>query len=177
MTKRMPKPRNTLKKKPKKRTGPKPTPKGLRQRLDAAFSWYIRLMHSDDKGMLQCFTCKQRLYWTKADNGHFISRRYYATRWRPDNCRPQCKSCNLYNSGEQWLFGKYLDQFYGAGHSERMHEIATKDKNKEPNEEYKKIYIEYYEAKVAAILAKRVKTDCRIRGGVPSRIQRRIRLD
>ena len=91
------------------------------------------------------------------------------------NCRPQCKSCNLYHSGEQWLFGKLIDEQHGHGTADRLYKRATTDENKEPTADEKKALIEYYEGKVAAILARRIKTDPGIAGKVPKKMMQRVR--
>lgn len=39
----------------------------------------------------KCFTCGVT---TDLEVGHFISRRFLATRWDLDNCHLQCKRCN-----------------------------------------------------------------------------------
>lgn len=135
----------------------------------------MRLIHSDDEtGMGKCFTCDQELHWTKLQNGHFISRARMATRFRPDNCRPQCYACNIRRSGEQWLFGKKLDEHYGQGHADRMYRLSQRT-HQFTKEQYE-IYIEYYEAHCAAILAKRAARDSKERGGVPKKLEGRIRL-
>lgn len=177
MTKRTPKPkaRNSTKKRPHKRKGPKPTKKGLRTRLDQVFSWYMRLIHSDDKtGMGRCWTCDKEEHWTKLQNGHFVSRMRYATRWRPDNCRPQCYACNITRQGEQWKFGKKLNEHYGEGHAEKMFRLS--ERTYQPTKETYEIYIDYYEAHCAAILARRAPYNRGTDRGVPKKLEGRIRM-
>ena len=176
MTKRTTKPKNknSIKKKPKKKPGPKTTRKGLRFSLDRAFSWYIRLTHADEDGICTCFTCGKRLHWSQIQNGHFVSRGKLATRWRPDNCRPQCYGCNITRNGEQWKFGQALDAYYGQGHAEKMFRLSNR-KYHLTNEQYE-AYIEYYEGHVATILAKRIKRDRRERERIPDRVSQRLRL-
>lgn len=44
--------------------------------------------------------------------GHFIPRRYVATRWHPLNVWPQCSRCNVELSGNLKLYeGKLVSQF------------------------------------------------------------------
>jgi hypothetical protein len=62
--------------------------------LDAIFSRYIRLLYADEKGIVDCYTCGIRLPINEIQNGHYIHRADYATRWLPDNCKPQCEPCN-----------------------------------------------------------------------------------
>ena len=176
MTRRTTKPKNknSIKQKPKKKPGPKTTRKGLRFSLDRAFSWYIRLTHADEDGICTCFTCGKRLHWSQIQNGHFVSRGKLATRWRPDNCRPQCYGCNITRNGEQWKFGQALDAFYGPGHAEKMFRLSNR-KYRLTDEQYE-AYIEYYEGHVATILAKRIKRDRREQQRIPDRVSQRLRL-
>lgn len=174
MTKRTSRARNKLRKRPSKKRGPKPTKRGLRAKLDRAFSWYIRLTHADDAGNCTCFTCGKVEHWSKIQNGHFISRGRYITRFRPDNCRPQCYACNIRRNGEQWLFGKYLDEYYGKGHSEALYRLSLR--TYEPTKQQYEDYIEYYEGHVATILAKQIKRDSSERSRIPEKALQGLHL-
>ena len=69
----------------------------LVKKLDAVFSQYIRLKDADEFGNATCFTCGKVDHWKKLQNGHFQSRKHYATRWDEMNCQVQCVSgCNMY---------------------------------------------------------------------------------
>jgi len=88
----------------------KPTRSKLVKKLDVIFSQYIRLKYSDKHGMTECFTCGKRDHWKKMQCGHFQSRKNYSTRWHEDNVRVQCVGCNMFKSGEQYVFGLKLGQ-------------------------------------------------------------------
>ena len=92
----------------------------LVKKLDAVFSQYIRLKNADEFGNATCFTCGKVDHWKKLQNGHFQSRKHYATRWDEMNCQVQCVSCNMFKGGEQFLFGKYLDERFYVGLSDTM---------------------------------------------------------
>lgn len=98
-----------LRKKPKAAKPKRITYAQAVKRADLWFSKLVRYQAADKDGNAECFTCKRVAHVSELQAGHFASRRYHATRWHPDNCRPQCVSCNLYGSGEQWLFGQHLD--------------------------------------------------------------------
>jgi len=68
-------------------------------------------------------------------------------------------------SGEQWLFGKYLDQYYGKGHCEALYRLSQQPF--EPTKKYYEDHIEYYQGHVAAILARRIKRDSSERTRIP----------
>jgi len=80
----------------------------LKKKLDKYFSLYIRLKNADSNGYNYCYTCNKRDYYKYLQCGHFISRKYLATRFDEDNCRPQCPACNVFRYGEQYRFGQKL---------------------------------------------------------------------
>jgi len=98
----------------------KPSRSKLVKKLDAIFSQYIRLKDSVD-GYATCFTCGKKDHWKKLQNGHFQSRKHYATRWDEQNCQVQCAGCNVFRYGEQFLFAKYLDERFYAGLSDELY--------------------------------------------------------
>ena len=79
----------------------------LEKELDAVFSKYIRLRDAIDstgwKENLVCFTCDKLIPIKKAQNMHFISRRYKALRWSESNCFWGCVACNV------MLHGNYIE--------------------------------------------------------------------
>ena len=99
------------------RTTPRAT---LIKKLDAIFSQFIRLRAVDENGYGNCFTCGQTRHYTEVDAGHFMSRACMSTRWSPRNVQFQCKRCNGFRSGEQYLFSKNLDRVYGKGTAEEL---------------------------------------------------------
>ena len=94
--------------------------KYLVKKLDQVFSIYIRQKYADKNGYVECFTCQRVYHWKKIQCGHFQSRKYYSTRWLEDNCKPQCYSCNVMKYGEQFIFGRRLDQIYGEKTAEKL---------------------------------------------------------
>ncbi len=47
------------------------------------------------------------------DAGHFMSRRYFNTRWHPVNVWPQCKECNQTRHGRPEIFEAKLRARFG----------------------------------------------------------------
>ena len=91
----------------------------LKKKLDTIFSLYIRLRDSNEFGIVRCFTCwVEKNYKEGMQNGHFMSRKSYSTRWDEENCAPQCYGCNVMQQGQQFLFSKYIDEKYGEGYSQ-----------------------------------------------------------
>jgi hypothetical protein len=90
------------------------------KKLDAIFSLYIRNYYADSNGQVECITCQRFYPVAKIQNGHFISRKNYATRWSEDNVAPQCYGCNVMQQGQQFLFSKWIDEKYGEGYSQTI---------------------------------------------------------
>ena len=99
----------------------KQTRKTIITKLDSIFSQYIRLRYSKNE-IATCVTCGKQDHWKKMQNGHFISRKHYATRFDEDNCQVQCAGCNVFRYGEQYLFSKYLG-------SDLSEELLIKSRN------------------------------------------------
>ena len=95
------------------------------KKLDKIFSIYIRTRFSINE-IAQCFTCGKKNHWKKLQCGHFQSRRHYSTRWDTVNCQVQCSGCNVFKSGEQFLFGRRLDAKYGHGTADKLYKKARK---------------------------------------------------
>ena len=89
------------------------------KKLDSVFSQYIRLRESVNEVSI-CFTCGKEDHWKKLQNGHFMSRKHYSTRWDEINCQVQCAGCNVFKYGEQYKFSIELDQKYGSGTADKM---------------------------------------------------------
>ena len=113
----------------------------LVKKLDAVFSQYIRLKDSVDE-IATCFTCGKKDHWKKLQNGHFQSRKHYATRWDEQNCQVQCAGCNVFRYGEQFLFAKYLDERFYAGLSDELY-FKSKQIVKYSNSEIEDMILKY----------------------------------
>ena len=93
----------------------------MKARIDRLMSQYIRAKNIEEDGLIQCATCETRDTYKNMQCGHFMSRRYMNTRWAYNNMLPQCKACNMFNQGRQWLMGREIDKRYGNGTAQRMH--------------------------------------------------------
>ena len=118
-----------LKKKKKtsgrRRTLGEKTARELIHVLDKPFSEYIRLKHSDENGYCKCITCGNIHFWREIHNGHYINRDVRITRFDERNCRPQCKSCNSYNSGKIYLYRQRLVEIYGEEEINKLEFTAS----------------------------------------------------
>ena len=89
------------------------------KKLDAIFSKYIRRRFAEDD-IAECYTCGKKDHWKNLQCGHFMSRRFYSTRWDDKNCQVQCAGCNVFRYGEQFKFSVHLDKEYGEGTAEML---------------------------------------------------------
>ena len=94
--------------------------KAIIKKADKVFSEYIRRRYANHAEVVSCFTCGKKGHWKTMDAGHFMSRKFYSTRWNEENVQVQCKGCNIFRSGEQYMFGLQLDRKYGPGKSEEL---------------------------------------------------------
>lgn len=102
----MPQPRS-----PKGQTKSK-TKSQLVKILDAKYSLYIRNKYAED-GFVACVSCGKSDEIRNMQNGHYISRSYYATRWLDKNCHPQCYRCNIALHGNYVFYTKFMINTYG----------------------------------------------------------------
>jgi len=127
--------------------------KTLVKNLDMYFSRYIRWSHADSDGMVQCVTCNAPPKHVKEMQcGHFMSRRYYSTRWMLKNCSPQCYSCNIGCQGRQYKHSLYIDRTYGEGTAQKIADRSELSR-KYTNEELKTL-ANHYKKKVDELCTK-----------------------
>lgn len=66
--------------------------------------------------MAVCVTCSDRKEWKLQQNGHYMSRGHYPTRWDITNCHVQCAACNLFKKGNYTSYAIYMINRYGTDH-------------------------------------------------------------
>jgi hypothetical protein len=125
----------------------------LKKKLWGIFSKFVRLRDSDDYGFCICITSGQVLFWKKAQAGHFISRRYNSTFVHEKNVHAQSPYDNCYLSGNQYIYGKRLDEIYGEGTADYLVALSKEDK-KFTVEELEELIV-YYDKKVKELLHKK----------------------
>lgn len=100
------------------------TKKKLEKVLDHEFSLYIRLSGADRNGRVHCATCGKVMLWKEADCGHYISRARKAVRWNEHNALPQCRYCNSFHGGEQFLMRQSLVAKWGEKEVKHLELLA-----------------------------------------------------
>lgn len=96
----------------------------LIKKLDTVFSKFIRLRDSQN-GYFKCCSCGQLKPIEQADAGHFINRRWLATRWREDNVHAQCRSCNRFSEGDSAGYALFMLNKYGQEKLEYLNNIKN----------------------------------------------------
>ena len=136
----------------------KPTKKPVKRSkvvkdLDAIFSQYIRLKESDEYGFCICVTSGQKMFWTEAQCGHFVSRGKYPTRWDETNCHPQSVYSNIFLKGDYINYTIYMIDRYGREYVDELID-RSKQSVKIPTAELVD-KIDYYKIEVTRIKAEK----------------------
>ena len=75
---------------------------------------FVRLKAADDNGYCSCVTCGvTRHYKDSMQGGHFIGRRWTATRLLEENIHPQCARCNGPLKGNPVAYTLFMIDQYG----------------------------------------------------------------
>lgn len=99
----------------------------LKKEADRLFSLAVRYRDGEEVGGVywaNCITCGFRAPIKTMHAGHFISRRFGATRYSELNVHAQCVTCNTFHEGEQYKYGKEIDLRYGVGVAEQLFKEA-----------------------------------------------------
>lgn len=100
------------------------TKKATKKKVWTEFSRYIRYrdgIKRPDGWYSECITCKTVKPIAQMQAGHFVSRSCSKLLFDERNVHAQCQACNLWHSGEQYLYGKEIDLRYGNGVAEELH--------------------------------------------------------
>lgn len=109
--------------------------------LDTVASRYIR--HRDTF----CVTCGKNLEYNKRQCGHFLSRRFFGTRYDERNMNTQCYYCNISLQGNQYRHGQATKNMWG----DDIIDILESLRNKKLTHEAKKTYYKYYTDKLKEV--------------------------
>ena len=88
----------------------------------------VRLENADDNGYCSCVTCGTTKHYKDLDGGHFVSRRYTATRLMKENVWPQCKGCNGYLKGNPIPYTLFMIDMYGKEFVHDLHALKNETK-------------------------------------------------
>ena len=102
----------------------KKTVTSCKKRADRLFSEIVRRSAADDDGYAKCVTCEAWDDWHRMDAGHYESRRHNMTRFDKRNVKIQCRTCNRYEEGRKYEFGKHLVSIYGEDIIDELRTLA-----------------------------------------------------
>jgi hypothetical protein len=85
----------------------------LREEAAVLLQKLVRMKAADENGLASCVTCGKRQHYKEMDGGHFISRKWTATKLVEENIHPQCKGCNQYASGRHDDYSLFMVDTYG----------------------------------------------------------------
>ena len=83
----------------------------------------VRLKAANGNGYANCVTCGESWHWKELQGGHFISRRYTATKLLEENIHPQCRGCNGFKSKDGIVtvqYTNYMTDLYGREFVEEL---------------------------------------------------------
>lgn len=92
-------------------------------RLDVVFGKFIRRRDTEN-GYGKCCSCNKIISYRDGDSGHFVNRRWMATRWREDNSHFQCRSCNRFEEGNAAGYALFMLDKYGREHVEYLRALS-----------------------------------------------------
>lgn len=99
------------------------------KKLDKVFSAYIRLRDAMPNGCFRCISCGQIKRFEQGDCGHYHSRTHMGTRWEPDNCNMECRSCNRVSSDHLIGYRRNLIEKIGLDRVNRLEVLARSSKH------------------------------------------------
>lgn len=101
-------------------------------------------MRDTKSGYGKCISCGRIFSYEKLDAGHFYSRRYMSTRWDENNVHAQCRSCNRFEEGNKYKYGKALEKKLGLKELSKL-DYKRSNSVKYSNSELKMIGDKYKE--------------------------------
>jgi len=92
----------------------------------------VRLKARDKDGYVKCVSCETTGHYKEMQGGHFIERKWTATRILEENIHPQCPSCNGGFGGKPKgnlrMYTLYMIDMYGKEWVEELEILKHKTK-------------------------------------------------
>ena len=90
---------------------------------------WVRMKAADANGYCVCVTCGKSHHWKEMDGGHFISRKYTATKIVEENIHPQCRRCNGWpDNFTHEAYETYMVDMYGKDFVDELKALARMPK-------------------------------------------------
>ena len=83
----------------------------------------VRMKAADDNGYCRCVTCGVTKHWKEMQGGHWISRRYTATKLLEEQVNPQCAGCNGPRAKDGIVtieYTNYMIDMYGRDYTDSL---------------------------------------------------------
>jgi len=93
------------------------------KRMDDVFARFIRRRDTEN-GYGRCCSSGRIIPYNQGDAGHFINRRWMATRWREDNVHFQSRSDNRFDEGNAAGYALFMLDKYGREHVEYLRALS-----------------------------------------------------
>ena len=106
--------------------------KTLAQLTDQAatlLQYYVRIKFADFNGFVRCVTCGAVAHYKDMDGGHFIPRKWAATKLVVRNVHPQCKDCNGPKRGNLIPYTLYMSDTYGRRFVDDLYRLKHTEKS------------------------------------------------
>ena len=98
----------------------------------------VKLKAADENGYVSCVTCGYTDHWKSMQGGHFIERKWLATKLMEENIHPQCPSCNGGLGGKPKgnliAYTLYMEDTYGREFVEELERLKHQSKKYYKNE-------------------------------------------
>ena len=91
-------------------------PKTISKLVDEAaklMQLYVRIKSADQNGYSKCVTCGTARHYKELQGGHFIGRKWLATKLLEENIHPQCPCCNGPLQGNMIQYTLFMTDTYG----------------------------------------------------------------
>lgn len=115
-----------------------------------ALQLYVRVEAADMLGNVSCVTCGKRSHYKDGmQGGHFIGRKWVATKLLETNVHPQCVYCNKYLSGNYIPYTLFMQDKYGRDYVDNL-EVRKNEVKKYTRDEVEEI-TRYFKDEIARI--------------------------
>ena len=88
----------------------------------------VKLEAADSNGYVSCRTCGATKHWTEMQGGHFIGRKWTATKLMKENIHPQCPCCNGPLRGNMIQYTLFMQDMYGREFVEELETLKHQTK-------------------------------------------------
>lgn len=89
---------------------------------------YVRIKSADSDGYTKCVTCGKSGHYKEMQGGHFIGRKWLATKLMEENIHVQCPCCNGPLQGNMIQYTLFMTDTYGREFIEELQRLKHKSR-------------------------------------------------